>query len=254
VAPVARPWSTRGMVSSSRARAAVIAAGILVATPAGAQSPDTPHPPPAGQAAPQDKAPPAPPVRPMSMQPGAMAQERPPPRRAPKRGPAPHRKGKRGHAAPVFVEGMPVAGAPNFFRLDGGATRISLEVSSKVEVTESVAQGRLVYRLRGARVVERVNLLPILTGYFATPVERAQLVQDDHDVTLIIDLREATTPTHRVVETPRGIVLQVDFPHTTTGERRGDVQESSRERAKRRTKTQSIGVDKGNGSNGDRND
>jgi hypothetical protein len=239
------------MASSSRTRAAVIASGILIATPAGAQSSDTPTPPPAQPAAPQapqDK--PAPvQVRPMSMQPAAMASPGPA-RRAPRKGAVPR---KRGQAAPI-VAGTPVASAPAFFRLDGGSTRISVEVTTKVEVAESAAQGRLVYKLRGARVIDRVNLLPLLTGFFATPVDRAQLVQDDHDVTLIIDLREATTPTHRVVETPRGMVLQVDFPHTATGERPGEVQESSRERAKRRTKAQTIGSDKGDGGgSGDEN-
>jgi hypothetical protein len=228
------------MASISRACAAVIASGILVATPAAAQSPAKPPPPAA-----QQKAPPPPPARPMGMQPGAM--QSPPPKRGHKRHAAPprHRKGKgKGrHAAPP--RGTPIAGGAAFYRLDDGSTRVSVEVSEKVDVAENRAQGRLIYRLRGVFIPERTNTLPLLTGYFATPVDRAQLVQDGPDVELVIDLRDATAPTHRVVETSRGMVLQVDFPRIAAREHSFDAppDNGGRERAKRRTTTQSLGTD-----------
>jgi hypothetical protein len=230
------------MASSSRARAAVIASGILIATPAGAQSSDTPPPPPAAQEKPPAPATPPPAqARPMNMQPGAM--QAPPPKRGSKRQAAPPRRGKgKGHA--VHTPGAPIAGGAAFYRLDDGSTRVSVEVSEKVPVAENRAQGRLIYRLKGVFIPERTNTLPLVTGYFATPVDRAQLVQDGADVELVIDLRDATAPTHRVVETSRGMVLQVDFPKVAA-ERAFEVPQDNagRDRAKRRTETQSLGTD-----------
>lgn len=236
------------MASSSRARAALIASGILIATPAGAQSTDTPAPPPAGQSKPAGepaKAPPPPPPRPMSMQPSAMTQKPQAPAPGPRRhkGHAPPRR-KRGEKVAVEA-GAPIAGPVSFFRLDDGSTRVSVEVTRKVDVAEGHAEGRLLFRMRGAFIPLRTNRLPLLTGYFPTPVDRAQLVQDGPDVELVIELREATAPTHRVVETPRGIVLQVDFPRVAAADHAFDAppDNAGRERAKRRTKTQSLGTD-----------
>ncbi len=67
--------------------------------------------------------------------------------------------------------------------------------------------------------MQRTNQLPLLTGFFATPVDRVQLAQTGPDVELIIDLREDTQFVQRVVETPRGIVLQVDFPPVVSPDR-----------------------------------
>jgi hypothetical protein len=42
------------------------------------------------------------------------------------------------------------------------------------------------------------------------------------DVNVVIELREATSPVFQVVDTPRGIVLWVDFPRSTTWRRPDD--------------------------------
>ena len=244
------------MASSSRTRAAVLASGLLMAAPAAAQTPDAPAPAapqaapapaPAGADAPAQ--PPAPPpvkARPMSMQPMSMQQSAsgpaPAPRRAGRGVPRAWKRGQRG-APELVLNGSPLATAPSFNRLEDGATRIALEVSSRVEVAENKAQGRIVYRLKGAQVGERTNQLPLLTGFFTTPVERMQLVQQGPDVDLVIDLREASEPVQRIVETPRGIVLQIDFPRSVSFEKKGAepvADTTSRDRAKRRNATQTI--------------
>ena len=165
----------------------------------------------------------------------------PPPPRAGRRIPRAWHKGKPDRAE-TPLNGSPLAGAPSFVRLDDGATRIVLEVSSRVDVTENRAQGRVVYRLKGAQVGERTNQLPLLTGFFSTPVERMQLVQQGPDVDLIIDLREASEPVQRVVETPRGIVLQIDLPRSMSFEKHGEQapDTTSRDRAHKRNATQTI--------------
>lgn len=250
VAPVAGPWSTPLMASPPRTRAAILASSLLLATPAAAQDPPAPPPPAPPADAPAAPAAPAAPVaRPLSQQPNAM--QSPGPKRGGKRPPPPprHHKGKRGRAA-LAPDGAPIVAAPTFHKLDDGSTRIAVEVGTKVDVGTNHPQGRLVFRLKNAFVLEPVNLLPVITTYFATPVDRAQLAQVGPDVDLVIDLREGTTPTHRVVETPRGIVLQVDFPRVARADNNGTELpgDSSGVRAKRRASGQSLGVDRGDGN------
>jgi hypothetical protein len=70
--------------------------------------------------------------------------------------------------------------------------------------------------------MQRTNELPLITAYFNTPVERVQMVQEGPDVDVVISLRETTEVTSRVIETPRGIVLWVDFPKSASFDRERD--------------------------------
>ena len=107
----------------------------------------------------------------------------------------------------------PVANFPSFRVLPDGSSRINVEVTAKVIVAERKAEGRLAYRLKGTSVPVRTNLLPLETGFFKTPVARATLVEvDEEDVELVIELRQPSAATYKVVETDAGMILQVDFP------------------------------------------
>jgi len=110
----------------------------------------------------------------------------------------------------------PIATYPGFRMLDGGGSRVSVALSKKVTVTEHKAEGKLTYRIQGMQVPTRNNRRPLLTTFFTTPVSRIELVERDGDVDLVIDLRAATTPQHRLVESDRGVELQVDFPKPAT--------------------------------------
>lgn len=106
-----------------------------------------------------------------------------------------------------------VANFPSFRVLQDGSSRIHVEISQKVIVAERKAEGRIAYRIKGASVPVRTNLLPLETSFFRTPVSRVSLTEvDDDDVELIIELRQATSPSYKVVETDAGMILQVDFP------------------------------------------
>ena len=147
----------------------------------------------------QPAAPPAVVPRPMSEQPQALrnAGRRAPRRRAEKpRGP---------------VTG-PVATFPGFKVLPDGTSRVFVEVSKKVDITEHKAQGRVTYRMKGVSAPIRTNRLPLLTGFFASPVGRVQLVEEGSDVDLVIELRAPSEAQHKVIASEGGIVLQVDFP------------------------------------------
>jgi len=106
----------------------------------------------------------------------------------------------------------PAASSPGFRLLPDGKTRVTVEISEKVKITEHKAAGRITYRLDTVRVPLPTNRLPLLTTYFPTPVSRIQLVQNKVDTDLVIELRAPSTPSYQIVESPRGIVLQVDFP------------------------------------------
>lgn len=111
----------------------------------------------------------------------------------------------------------PVASFPAFRVLPDGSTRIHVEVSAKVGVDERKAEGRLAYRLKGASVPVQTNLLPLETSFFRTPVARATLVEvGDEDIELVVELRQPSTATYKVVDTDAGMILQVDFPPPAT--------------------------------------
>jgi hypothetical protein len=119
------------------------------------------------------------------------------------------RQTKRVQAA--LASNAPIATLPAFRLLEDGSTRITVEVSRKVAVTEHKAQGRVVYSLAGVAVPGHNTLLPLPTGFFRTPVDRVEMVEQGGGADLVIELREAVAPTYRVLDTPRGIVIQVDF-------------------------------------------
>ena len=116
-------------------------------------------------------------------------------------------------ATPVLAPGTPIATYPSFRTLDDGSSRVTIEITRKVAVTEHKAKGRIVYSLAGAAVPGSNTRFALPTGFFRTPVERIEVVGQGSGADLIIDLREAVEPTYRVLDTPRGSsVLQVDFP------------------------------------------
>jgi len=162
---------------------------------------------------------------------------------APSKAPAKPRKARKGRHKKNEQEAGPASGPvasfPGFRMLPDGGSRIFVEVSEKVKVTEQNAQGRVVYRLEGARVPVSTNRLPLLTGYFATPVSRVQLVPNKEGTDLVLELRIPSQPTYRVVDSPRGIVLQVDFPQVPAGPL-PNPSEPPPPRAKRSTTTHRI--------------
>jgi hypothetical protein len=236
------------MPSSLLARAAIVVPCVVLgalAAPAAAQQPPTPPPPPPAQGS--DTAPPTPPTPPAT--PAVKVKVVPPPRlpRAAVKPPPP--RPRRGQHVVEFLPGVPIASSPNFQRLDDGSSRVSVEVSSKVDVAENKAQGRLVYRFHGAVAPGGVSQLPLITGYFSTPVDRAVILQQGPDVDLVIELRRPSESVQRVIETPRGMVLQVDFPKVPGDEAPGTSPD--RERARRGSKTQTLGSDSQVNNNND---
>ena len=109
-----------------------------------------------------------------------------------------------------------VATYPGFRMLPDGTSRVFVQVSQKVEVTESKAEGRLVYRMKGAQAIQ-TNRFPLVTTFFATPVGKVQLIDQGGDLDMVIDLRLKSDVQYRVLDTDAGIVVQVDFPKIPPG-------------------------------------
>jgi len=106
----------------------------------------------------------------------------------------------------------PVATFPGFRMLEDGSTRVYVEISERVPVAEHKAEGRIAYRIKGAAVPTPNNLRALDTQFFNTPVARVQLVEDEEDVDLVIELKQPAQPSHRLIDSEGGVVLQVDFP------------------------------------------
>jgi hypothetical protein len=96
--------------------------------------------------------------------------------------------------------------------LGGGRGLVFVELSelTAVEVHKS---GQMVeYKLIGARVPLRNNRNPLLLRDFSSSAITAVLVPDKKAVRLVITLRSAVTPTHRMVARGKGAVLEVELP------------------------------------------
>ncbi|WP_437900058.1 AMIN domain-containing protein [Sorangium sp. So ce124] len=159
---------------------------------------------------------------------------------APKR---PGRARKPKKDAQASLAGRPVATFPGFRMLPAGGSRVFVQIhGGKVDVAESKAAGRLVYRLKGAGAIQ-TNRFPLVTSFFATPVTQVQLVGQGNDLDMVIDLRTQTDAAYRVLETDQGMVLQVDFPPSVPEQRAAAPAEGSRKRSERRTISQEPGSD-----------
>ncbi|HVK63115.1 MAG TPA: hypothetical protein VM694_01505 [Polyangium sp.] len=144
----------------------------------------------------------------------ASAEESPPkPAPAAAAAKAPVKRARKAKKAKKRDPKAPVANSPGFQILAGGASRVSVEISQKVDITEHKAEGRIAYRMKGVSVPTRTNRLPLETTFFQTPVGRVLLAElDDGDVDLVIELKQPSTPSYKLVETEGGVTLQVDFP------------------------------------------
>lgn len=124
------------------------------------------------------------------------------------------RSGRGRKAGPTW--NGPVASYPGFRMLEGGGTRVFLGVDRKVDVTEHKAPGRIIYRMAGTMAPANTNRLPILSSYFPSVVHRVQLVQQGNDLDLVVDVREGVGAERRVLDGEKGIVVQIDFPKSSS--------------------------------------
>lgn len=109
-----------------------------------------------------------------------------------------------------------------FRMLDGGASRIEVELTQDAQVDETLRGKRAEYLIRGARIPVRNNRNPLVTRDFDSVVLVARLVPERAKrgkkkaaagVRLVVSLREAVKPTHRVARKADGTAtFVVEFP------------------------------------------
>jgi AMIN domain-containing protein len=105
-----------------------------------------------------------------------------------------------------------IATLPGFRTFEDGSSRVFLEIVGKVPVSELDNGGvRLVYRMQGTTVSERVNRLALPTTFFDTPVGNVHVEQTGVDADLVIELRQPAKPHLTVRQNDDVTVVSVDF-------------------------------------------
>jgi hypothetical protein len=133
----------------------------------------------------------------------------------------PKKRARRAARLPRHDPAAPLATFPAFRLLPDGTSVISVTLSRRSRV-EMNARGRTVsFHLPGVYVDVRNNTNPLITSHFATPVQSTRLRAEKDGASLIIELREPLTPTHRELDGPRGtMVLEVTVPAGSARARR----------------------------------
>jgi hypothetical protein len=125
----------------------------------------------------------------------------------------PKKRARRAARLPRHDPAAPLATFPAFRLRPDGTSVISVTLSRRSRV-EMSARGRIVsFHLPGVYVDVKNNTNPLVTSHFATPVQSTRLRAEKDGSSLIIELREPLTPTHRELDGPRGtMVLEVTVP------------------------------------------
>lgn len=111
------------------------------------------------------------------------------------------------------VEPRPTAEFPGFEMIkDGGGSRLYVDLSKRVDVTEHLSAGTITYVFKDARVDSYNDTNPLELFYFDTPAVRARMHVVKKDVVLTIALRADVKATTRTVDTPQGARFEIDFP------------------------------------------
>ncbi len=107
--------------------------------------------------------------------------------------------------------GPPIVTLPGFRMLDGGQSRVFVEVSGKVPTNETSTDKSVTIHLTGVMVPEKVNRMVLPTWGFYTPVLRARVEQAGDGADLVIELRAKALHATKIKKSPFGTRLVVDF-------------------------------------------
>jgi hypothetical protein len=111
------------------------------------------------------------------------------------------------------VSNVPVATLPGFEMLADGASHVFVELTQTVQVQEKRAGNRITYFLKQARVLHRNNENSLVTVFFNTPIDRAQLLPAAGGLNFVVDLRSSVTPTWQITAgKDNSAILDVTFP------------------------------------------
>jgi hypothetical protein len=107
----------------------------------------------------------------------------------------------------------PQARGPEFVVTADGMSRISVQLSRRVEVVANANHDRHIYDLPNVQVAVANDMNPLVTTHFSTPIRNVKLVSQGRGARLIVDLREPVMPTHEIRDVAGGAaVLEVTLP------------------------------------------
>lgn len=105
------------------------------------------------------------------------------------------------------------AKGPEFALGSDGTSRITVQLSRKVEVLARGSHRRYVYDLPDVQVAIANDMNPLITTHFATPLQDARLITQKQGARLVIDLRENVAPQYSMKDTTGGgTILEVVLP------------------------------------------
>jgi hypothetical protein len=111
----------------------------------------------------------------------------------------------------------PQAKGPEFAVSIDGTSRISVQLSQRVEVTVTAHPNQYVYELPNTQVPVPNDTNPLVTSHFSTPVKNIRLIARGKNALLIVELRESAKQQHQVRALPSGIaVLEITMPKATS--------------------------------------
>jgi hypothetical protein len=109
------------------------------------------------------------------------------------------------------------AKGPEFAIGSDGTSRITVQLSRKVEVVAEGNRRRFTYDLPNVQVAVANDMNPLITTHFSTPLQNARLIPQKKGARLVVDLRESVTPLYSIKDSAGGgAILEVVLPKSLT--------------------------------------
>jgi hypothetical protein len=105
------------------------------------------------------------------------------------------------------------AKGPEFAIVPDGSSRITVQLSRKVDVVAQGNRRRFTYDLPNVQVAVANDMNPLITTHFSTPLQNARLIPQKKGARLVVDLRESVTPAYSIRNgSGGGAILEVVLP------------------------------------------
>ena len=105
------------------------------------------------------------------------------------------------------------AKGPEFAIVPDGSSRLTVQLSRKVEVIAQGNRRRFTYDMSDVQVAVANDMNPLITTHFSTPLQNARLIPQKKGARLVVDLRESVTPLYAIKDgSGGGAILEVMLP------------------------------------------
>jgi hypothetical protein len=105
------------------------------------------------------------------------------------------------------------AKGPEFAIVQDGSSRLTVQLSRKVEIIAQGNRRRFTYDMPNVQVAVANDMNPLITTHFSTPLQHARLIPQKKGARLVVDLRESVTPLYSIRDgSGGGAILEVVLP------------------------------------------